>query len=240
MNWFNCIWFLSKVSFFHSSTFRTHFPWSLDEQCNFYSTQFGQNLPVVGLVSYPSSGNTWLRYLIEGAIGYYTGSMYNDIAIAHKGKKHFFKCFLFIAYKSTSFLLSNLVYKKWVDLQAINEVTLQKNYKVLKAFRGRMTAGNVVSPGKLKICLYCLHHECFVSINVSPAKKPLINFLLFSVFKDTTEKVFLTIPVWLWQSKAMVLPPEISASRPWLRRPPRPAGGCTIISKSLIRQPLCW
>ena len=45
---------------------RTHFPWSLDDQCNFYSVQFGQHLPILGLVSYPSSGNTWLRYLIEG------------------------------------------------------------------------------------------------------------------------------------------------------------------------------
>ena len=50
-----------------------------------YSVQFGRQLPIVGLASYPSSGNTWLRYLIEGATGYFTGSMYNDVAIAHKG-----------------------------------------------------------------------------------------------------------------------------------------------------------
>ncbi len=47
--------------------------------------QFGHNLPIVGLASYPSSGNTWLRYLIEGASGYFTGSMYNDVSIANKG-----------------------------------------------------------------------------------------------------------------------------------------------------------
>lgn len=70
--------------------FRTHFPWSLDEQCNFYSIQFGRNLPIVGLVSYPSSGNTWLRYLLEGASGYFTGSMYNDVSIVNKGKIVFF------------------------------------------------------------------------------------------------------------------------------------------------------
>lgn len=65
--------------------FRTHFPWSLDDECKVYSVQFGRQLPIVGLASYPSSGNTWLRYLIEGATGYFTGSMYNDVAIAHKG-----------------------------------------------------------------------------------------------------------------------------------------------------------
>ena len=49
-----------------------------------------QNSPIdlfqlVGLASYTSSGNTWLRYLIEGVTGYYTGSMYNDISIRKKG-----------------------------------------------------------------------------------------------------------------------------------------------------------
>jgi hypothetical protein len=69
----------------HCYSHRTHFPWSLDDDCNSYSIQFGHNLPTVGLVSYPSSGNTWLRYMIEGASGYFTGSMYNDITIAQKG-----------------------------------------------------------------------------------------------------------------------------------------------------------
>ncbi len=42
-------------------------------------------LPIVGLASYPSSGNTWLRYLIEGSTGVFTGSMYNDIMLVKKG-----------------------------------------------------------------------------------------------------------------------------------------------------------
>ena len=64
---------------------------------------------MVGLASYPSSGNTWLRsltiflcillvyldetiyyslnsrYLLEGVTGHYTGSMYNDISLRKKG-----------------------------------------------------------------------------------------------------------------------------------------------------------
>ncbi|CAG5105020.1 Oidioi.mRNA.OKI2018_I69.chr1.g1763.t1.cds [Oikopleura dioica] len=36
--------------------------------------QFGP----VSLTSYPGSGNTWVRYLIEEFTGYYTGSVYHD------------------------------------------------------------------------------------------------------------------------------------------------------------------
>lgn len=63
----------------------THFPWPLDETCNKYTVTFGRNIPVVGLASYPSSGNTWLRYLIEGISGYYSGSMYNDLSLRKRG-----------------------------------------------------------------------------------------------------------------------------------------------------------
>jgi len=65
----------------------THFPWPMDETCRKYSVTFAKpkSYPVVGLASYPSSGNTWIRYLIEGITGHYTGSMYNDIALRKKG-----------------------------------------------------------------------------------------------------------------------------------------------------------
>ena len=32
--------------------------------------------PIIGLLSYPGSGNTWLRYLIQKSVGYVTGSVY--------------------------------------------------------------------------------------------------------------------------------------------------------------------
>jgi len=65
----------------------THFPWPEDRVCKHYSVQFDKTrrIPIIGLASYPSSGNTWLRYLIEGITGYYTGSMYNDVTIRKKG-----------------------------------------------------------------------------------------------------------------------------------------------------------
>jgi len=56
-----------------------------DDPCRRYAVKFGRDLSIVGLASYPSSGNTWMRYLIEGSTGYYTGSMYNDISLRKKG-----------------------------------------------------------------------------------------------------------------------------------------------------------
>lgn len=41
-------------------------------------TQFGDDLPIVPLISFPGSGNTWLRNLVEITSGIYTGSVYND------------------------------------------------------------------------------------------------------------------------------------------------------------------
>ena len=41
--------------------------------------------PVV-LASFPGSGNTWLRHMIEGAGGIFTGSRYKDLQIQMFGK----------------------------------------------------------------------------------------------------------------------------------------------------------
>lgn len=36
-------------------------------------------------MSFPGSGNSWLRYLIENASGYFTGSVYNDAQLYNSG-----------------------------------------------------------------------------------------------------------------------------------------------------------
>ncbi|XP_049941719.1 WSCD family member AAEL009094-like [Schistocerca serialis cubense] len=41
--------------------------------------------PVVALVSFPGSGNTWLRYLLQQATGVYTGSVYKDFGLLKNG-----------------------------------------------------------------------------------------------------------------------------------------------------------
>lgn len=42
---------------------------------------------LVALASFPGSGNTWTRHLLELATGYYTGSYYYDMSIYDKGNK---------------------------------------------------------------------------------------------------------------------------------------------------------
>lgn len=49
------------------------------------SITLGQNLEIVPLVSFPGSGNTWLRHLLEEVSGTFTGSVYNDWRIYKKG-----------------------------------------------------------------------------------------------------------------------------------------------------------
>ena len=42
---------------------------------------------MIALASYPGSGNTWLRYLIEGITGVFTGTFYfNEDYIYYGGK----------------------------------------------------------------------------------------------------------------------------------------------------------
>ena len=39
----------------------------------------------LALASYPGSGNTWIRWLIEAATGIYTGSVYKDAHLYFEG-----------------------------------------------------------------------------------------------------------------------------------------------------------
>ncbi|XP_042890033.1 WSC domain-containing protein 1-like [Penaeus japonicus] len=53
--------------------------------CGRYETRFGRGLPRVPLLSFPCSGNTWLRYLLEGASGVFTGSEFADEELLRAG-----------------------------------------------------------------------------------------------------------------------------------------------------------
>jgi hypothetical protein len=41
--------------------------------------------PIVALASFPGSGNTWLRYLLQQATGILTGSVYKDYGLLKSG-----------------------------------------------------------------------------------------------------------------------------------------------------------
>ena len=45
--------------------------------------------PPTALASFPGSGNTWLRFLIESATGVFTGSRYKDLQIQMYGKSKY-------------------------------------------------------------------------------------------------------------------------------------------------------
>jgi len=53
---------------------------SFDKECQNVDVRFAEvgSLPMMALVSFPGSGNSWLRLLIEAATGIFTGSFYND------------------------------------------------------------------------------------------------------------------------------------------------------------------
>jgi len=44
------------------------------------------SLKPIALASYPGSGNTWVRWMIEAASGISTGSIYNDVDLYFQGK----------------------------------------------------------------------------------------------------------------------------------------------------------
>lgn len=53
--------------------------------CSQYRTRFALGLPRTYLVSFPGSGNTWTRYLLEAASGIFTGAVYRDQEILKAG-----------------------------------------------------------------------------------------------------------------------------------------------------------
>ena len=65
----------------------SHHFWPEDRDCAAHTTRFvlRHSLPARALVSYPGSGNTWIRYLVEAATGVFTGSIFNDKSILRAG-----------------------------------------------------------------------------------------------------------------------------------------------------------
>ncbi|XP_063612783.1 sialate:O-sulfotransferase 1-like [Penaeus indicus] len=57
--------------------------WPSDPACSKYNVSFARNHTETFLVSFPRSGNTWLRYLTEGASGVATGAVYAKEKLYH-------------------------------------------------------------------------------------------------------------------------------------------------------------
>lgn len=56
-----------------------------DDRCMSATLKPSGTMPLIALASFPGSGNTWVRYLIERATGVYTGSYYDDGDLYNKG-----------------------------------------------------------------------------------------------------------------------------------------------------------
>ena len=61
-----------------------------DSKCMEFGIGFGvkRDLAPIGLASFPRSGSTWLRYLVEGTTGIFTGSFYYSDCLASFGRSH--------------------------------------------------------------------------------------------------------------------------------------------------------
>ncbi|KAK4326445.1 hypothetical protein Pmani_003047 [Petrolisthes manimaculis] len=62
--------------------------WEKDDHgspCREYLVRFSKGLPKVQLMSFPGSGNSWTRYLLEASTGIFTGSVFNDSRIFKTG-----------------------------------------------------------------------------------------------------------------------------------------------------------
>ena len=90
------LWLIKPI--YCKSEPRTHIPvisedgnenivWPNISGCEQFVTKFAKRgtLARRALASYPGSGNTWLRFLIEGATGIYTGSVYMAPGIVEAG-----------------------------------------------------------------------------------------------------------------------------------------------------------
>jgi len=62
-------------------------PWAItgDDRCSSFSTRFVKPgpRPRVALATYPGSGNTWTRHLLEGLTGVFTGDVYRGVHLNH-------------------------------------------------------------------------------------------------------------------------------------------------------------
>ncbi|KAK3874889.1 hypothetical protein Pcinc_020207 [Petrolisthes cinctipes] len=62
--------------------------WETDDPgspCMEYLVRFSKGLPEVQLMSFPGSGNSWTRYLLEASTGIFTGSVFNGHRIYKTG-----------------------------------------------------------------------------------------------------------------------------------------------------------
>lgn len=64
-------------------------PWLGDPECDELTVRLApaHSIPKMSLASYPGSGNTWIRGIIERLTGIFTGSIYEDQQLYANGRR---------------------------------------------------------------------------------------------------------------------------------------------------------
>ncbi|XP_071514227.1 sialate:O-sulfotransferase 2-like [Panulirus ornatus] len=131
-----------------------HEPWASKSDCMGLRVGFARrrSLPRTALASFPGSGNTWLRYLIQSATGLFTGSVYIDRELSSKGfygENEIPECGCTIAVKTHGYCLGGLPEDRNQRLKDINKfygrglLLLRNPYDTLIAYRNYLSAGHL-------------------------------------------------------------------------------------------------
>ncbi|XP_050699605.1 uncharacterized protein LOC126987014 [Eriocheir sinensis] len=131
-----------------------HEPWPGRVGCAGLRVAFARRLtlPRTALASFPGSGNTWLRYLIQGATGLFTGSVYLDRELATKGfygENEPPECGCAVVVKTHGYCLAGLPATKEERLRDLERfygrglLLLRSPYDTLIAYRNYLTAGHL-------------------------------------------------------------------------------------------------
>ena len=74
-----------RISFNTSGQVKHPWDQAEDAECRDVVVMFAEedSLPMLALVSYPRSGNSWLRQLLEAASGVFTGSHEQNLPMLH-------------------------------------------------------------------------------------------------------------------------------------------------------------
>jgi len=69
-----------EIVTFNWSLRKGRIPFASDAECSHLRTSFvtPKSAPMIALWTFPSSGNTWTRHLVESLTGVFTGDLYND------------------------------------------------------------------------------------------------------------------------------------------------------------------
>nr|XP_053642331.1 uncharacterized protein LOC128695628 [Cherax quadricarinatus] len=131
-----------------------HEPWAGKTGCMGLRVGFARRrtLPRTALASFPGSGNTWLRYLIQSATGLFTGSVYIDRELAAKGfygENEIPECGCTIVVKTHGYCLGGLPEDREQRVKDMDKffgrglLLLRNPYDTLIAYRNYLSAGHL-------------------------------------------------------------------------------------------------